>query len=77
MSDKSILKHITALVDEERVLRDQGTALEEDGTRLRHVSEELDQCWDLLRQRRALREYGRNPDESKPRDVGVVEGYID
>ncbi|NPC58449.1 DUF2630 family protein [Caenimonas soli] len=76
MSDKSILKNITELVDEERVLRDDGTASEDKSTRLRHVSEELDQCWDLLRQRRALREFGRNPDDAKPRDASVVEGYL-
>ncbi|MCC7284689.1 MAG: DUF2630 family protein, partial [Burkholderiaceae bacterium] len=51
--DTSILQHVAALVDEERRLRAGGTAAPADAQRLRHVAEELDQCWDLLRQRRA------------------------
>jgi hypothetical protein len=72
MSDKSILDHITALVDEEHRLRDGGAP---DAQKLRKVSEELDQCWDLLRQRRAKREFGEDPDTAKVRDAGTVEGY--
>ena len=43
--------------------------------RLKDVSEQLDQCWDLLRQRRAKREFGEDPDTAKVRDKGTVEGY--
>ena len=45
------------------------------GKRLRDVEVQLDQCWDLLRQRRARREFGRNPDDADVRDAGTVEGY--
>jgi hypothetical protein len=75
MSDKSILEHINALVEEEHQLRSAGTP-EQNAQRLKHVEEQLDQCWDLLRQRRAKREFGENPDGAAPRDVGTVEGYI-
>ena len=71
MSDKSILQHITDLVDEEHKLRDAAGA----PARLKQVQEELDQCWDLLRQRRARREFGQDPDAATPRDVGTVENY--
>lgn len=74
MSDKSILDHINQLIDEEHKLRDGGAA--PDATaRLKRVEEELDQCWDLLRQRRARREFGQDPDGAQPRDVGTVENY--
>lgn len=75
MSDKSILEHITALVDEEHSLVGKGGDPDQKAERLRHIGEELDQCWDLLRQRRAKREFGRDPDEAQQRDVGTVEGY--
>jgi ribonuclease Y len=42
---------------------------------LKRVEEELDQCWDLLRQRRAKREFGKDPDTAQPRDIGTVENY--
>lgn len=75
MSDKSILDHISSLVDEEHHLR-SGAGLSDDQVkRLQRVEVELDQCWDLLRQRRAKREFGRDPDEAQTRDVGTVEGY--
>ena len=75
MSDKSILEHISALVDEEHRLVGQGKDPTHDAERLRHIGEELDQCWDLLRQRRARREFGQDPEEAQPRDIGTVEGY--
>ena len=71
MSDQSILDHISALIDEEHKLR-AGSATPE---RLKHVEEQLDQCWDLLRQRRAKREFGDDPDSAAVRDVGTVERY--
>ena len=75
MSDKTILHHINDLVAEENHLRDNAAAADPDGQRLRAVEHELDQCWDLLRQRRALREFGRSPGEAHVRDAGTVEGY--
>jgi hypothetical protein len=70
-SDNDLLKQITALVDEEHELRENGEA---DPERVRHLEEQLDQCWDLLRQRRARREFGQN-DDSEVRSVGTVENY--
>jgi hypothetical protein len=75
MDDKTILKHISALIDEEHKLREGAGAAPEQGARLKHVEEELDQCWDLLRQRRARREFGRDPEAATPRDIGTVENY--
>ena len=75
MSDKSILEHITALVDEEHRLVGQGLNPDQSAERLRHIGEELDQCWDLLRQRRAKREFGGDPATAHARDVGTVERY--
>jgi len=74
MSDKSILQHISTLIDEEHKLRSD-TAAQDQATRLKHVEEELDQCWDLLRQRRARREFGQDPDAAQPRAIGTVENY--
>jgi len=75
MSDKTILEHITELVDEESRLRSSPADPDQNARRLRDVVEQLDQCWDLLRQRRALREFGRDPDDAAVRDAGTVEGY--
>jgi hypothetical protein len=75
MSDKSILDHISALIDEEHQLRSGAGMEQEQGHRLKRVQEELDQCWDLLRQRRAKREFGQDPDSAQPRDTGTVENY--
>lgn len=74
MSDKTILEHISALVDEEKNLRSAPSATA-DATRLKHVEEQLDQCWDLLRQRRAKREFGQDPASAQVRDPGTVENY--
>ena len=75
MSDKSILDHITALVSEEHQLRSEPAKADSNATRLKHVEEQLDQCWDLLRQRRAKREFGDDPAKAAVRDVGTVERY--
>jgi hypothetical protein len=80
MSDESIAARIERLVADEHELRsreqsDTSEALEADAARLRAVEIELDQCWDLLRQRRALRDAGVNPDEAEPRDPDTVERY--
>jgi hypothetical protein len=80
MSDETIAARIERLVNEEHVLRDreQGDAdqaLEADADRLRAIEVELDVCWDLLRQRRALRDAGENPDRAEARDPNTVERY--
>ena len=78
MDDSSIQDRIEKLVAEEQELRAQtGGASPDDERhrRLEQVKVELDQCWDLLRQRRAREEFGEDPDEAKPRDPDVVERY--
>ena len=75
MSDKKILEHITGLVDEEQRLRGDVTVPGQHAERLKHLAEELDQCWDLLRQRRARHEFSADPDSAVVRDVKTVEGY--
>jgi hypothetical protein len=76
MNDQDILGRIEALVAEEHELREaSGVGKAPDEARLRHVEESLDQCWDLLRQRRAKLESGDNPDEASTRSVSEVEGY--
>ena len=75
MNDTSILQHITQLVHEEHRLRELGATAPSDEERLRHVGEQLDQCWDLLRQRRAKREFGEDPDTAHTRNAGIVKRY--
>jgi hypothetical protein len=75
MSDQSILTRISALIDEEHKLRSAG-APQDSEQRLKQLEIELDQCWDLLRQRRAKREFGDDPDSAKVRDVDTVEKYL-
>ncbi|HTZ63793.1 MAG TPA: DUF2630 family protein [Solirubrobacteraceae bacterium] len=80
MSDESIADRIERLVAEERKLRDREPsesedALEQDNRRLSEIEVELDVCWDLLRQRRARRDAGEDPDEAKARDPNTVERY--
>jgi hypothetical protein len=82
MSDESIADRINKLVTEEKELRgreqqdrDDDDSLEADKERLRAVEVELDQCWDLLRQRRAKEEFGQDPDDAEARDPGTVENY--
>jgi hypothetical protein len=74
-SDTSILEHIRTLVDEERDLYEHNAPTEADLDRLQKINVELDRYWDLLRQRRALREFGRDPAEARMRGTGVVEKY--
>lgn len=75
MNDESILARISGLIEEEHKLRSQAAQPSEAGPRLKQVEEQLDQCWDLLRQRRARREFGQDPDAASVRDVGTVERY--
>jgi hypothetical protein len=80
VSDESIAARIERLVTEEHELRnreesDTAEALEADTARLSAIEVELDVCWDVLRQRRALRDAGVNPDRAKARDPDTVERY--
>ena len=78
MTDEDLLSRINRLATEEQELHEAhvGEGLtDEQLSRLKDVDVELDQCWDLLRQRRALRNAGRDPGEARVRDEGVVEGY--
>ncbi len=76
MDDSTLLHRISEFVDEENRLREDAGKPGHNAERLRHVEEQLDQCWDLLRQRRAKREFGENPDTASVRDPKTVEGYI-
>ena len=78
MDDSQIHGKIEQLVEEEHELWNResaGAADERDRQRLQELRVSLDQCWDLLRQRRALRESGRNPDAADVRQPEVVEHY--
>jgi hypothetical protein len=75
MQDENVLQHISRLVQEEHELLAGPQSAEEKAERLKHVGEQLDQCWDLLRQRRAKREFGNDADSAHVRDVGTVERY--
>jgi len=74
-SDTSVLERINLLVEEEERFYGKSQLSEEDGKRLGELKVELDQCWDLLRQRRALREFGKDPDTAKARSADIVENY--
>ena len=79
MDDKQVLDRIGALVSEEHALERQATGegLDEDQqARLHEVEVQLDQCWDLLRQRRARRSAGRDPDGAEVRSKDTVEHYL-
>jgi len=73
--DQSILGHIDQLVKEEERLYGQDQLSIDDQARLNNIKVQLDQCWDLLRQRRALREFGEDPDKAKVRPAKIVENY--
>jgi hypothetical protein len=83
MSDESVAARIERLVAEEHELRGREQAdspdpdaLDADREKLRAVEVELDRCWDLLRQRRALRDAGADPDQARARDEETVERYL-
>ncbi len=79
-TDSETLGHIRELVAEEKALRAQvqrgDVTASEEHERLRRLEVELDQCWDLLRQRRALRDSGGDPREAQVRPPDAVEGYL-
>jgi hypothetical protein len=78
--DSEIRTRISSLIEDERQLRAALGAgeitAEDEHTRLRAIEVELDQSWDLLRQRRARREFGENPEQAAVRDAGTVENYL-
>ncbi|MDR1431593.1 MAG: DUF2630 family protein [Propionibacteriaceae bacterium] len=79
-NDSNVLKHINALVERERELREKldnrEIAATDERQQLKAIEEELDQYWDLLRQRQAAREFGLSPDATQLRSSDVVEGYL-
>jgi len=80
MDDESVLSRIHGLVDEEHKLRQQVGRGEistgEEHARLKDLEEALDQCWDLLRRRRAAREVGHDPNAEQAHSIAEVEGYL-
>jgi len=72
MDDAALIQRINQLVAEEEALQETPN---HDVDRLRNLEVMLDQCWDLLRQRRARREFGLDPDGAGPRDPTTVENY--
>lgn len=77
MDDKTILSHIDELVEEEKQLRAGHHGLDaQSRARLQSIEQQLDQAWDLLRQRRAREELGESPDAASERSVNEVEGYL-
>jgi Protein of unknown function (DUF2630) len=79
MADVDIQEHIRSLIDEEHELRAALSAGDispgDEHERLRGIEVELDQCWDLLRQRRARREAGQDPSDTEVRPPSTVENY--
>jgi hypothetical protein len=76
VDEKQIFSRINELVEEEHQLRGSGEHTEEQRARLQELEAHLDQAWDLLRQRRARRQYGEDPDDARPRPEPEVEGYL-
>ena len=79
VSDEDIQARIKGLIEQEHELRQRLGAgeitSEVEHADLTRIEVELDQCWDLLRQRRARREFGQDPDDAAVRDAGTVEHY--
>jgi Protein of unknown function (DUF2630) len=76
VDEKELFSRIHELVDEEHQLRERSEHSEQDRRRLGELEAHLDQCWDLLRQRRAKRQYGEDPDEAQTRPESQVESYL-
>jgi hypothetical protein len=80
MEDQDIIERINQLAHEEHALfekESQGEASEADRERMKRLEVTLDQCWDLLHQRRARRAAGLDPDQATVRDEQTVEGYVE
>jgi Protein of unknown function (DUF2630) len=80
MEDQKLIDRINDLAHEEHQLfekESQGQATEGDRERLKRLEVTLDQCWDLLHQRRARRSAGMDPNQASVRDQRTVEGYLD
>jgi hypothetical protein len=80
VDDQDVIARINELADEEHELfskESRGEATEEDQQRLQKLNVSLDQCWDLLHQRRARRAAGLDPNDASARDETTVEGYVD
>jgi hypothetical protein len=75
-ADNTVFAHIQRLTAEEHALFESGELTPEESRRLAALQTELDQCWDLLRQRRALREFGQDPAQAQVRPVEVVKKYL-
>jgi len=79
MDDGDILARIRDLIDEEHRLREKlrtgEVTSQQENTRIRQLETALDQCWDLLRRRRAARAAGQDPDEAQVRPADQVEHY--
>jgi hypothetical protein len=73
--DNSVLSHITKLTEREEHLYGKENLTDEDVNELHKIKLELDQYWDLLRQRRALRDAGENPNAAEMRSSDTVENY--
>jgi hypothetical protein len=76
VDEKDLLSRISQLVEEEHTLRETTEHTEEQRTRIGKLEADLDQCWDLLRQRRAKRQYDENPEEAQVRPESTVESYL-
>ncbi len=78
MNETEIVQRISALVEDEHALERSHAGTppsEEEVRRLQDIEVALDQCWDLLRQRRARRNAGEDPEGAQVRPEGMVEGY--
>lgn len=75
MEDNQVLTHIKNLTAKEEELYGKENLTDEDVKKLHQVKTDLDQCWDLLRQRRALRDAGGNPEKAEIRSVDTIENY--
>jgi hypothetical protein len=76
MDEQDLFSRIHSLVEEEHRLRETSEHTDETRARMGKIEADLDQCWDLLRQRRAKQQYGEDPDDATARPEPQVEGYL-
>ena len=76
MDETDILSRIHSLVDEEHKLRENAEHTDDTRARMTKIEADLDQCWDLLRQRRAKRQYDEDPADATVRPESTVENYL-